>query len=47
MDDVGIDSIEMAVAMGVAMEAGVIPFGDGAAILRRGVPGPGGERTAG
>ncbi len=34
MDDVGIDSIEMAVAMGVAMEAGVIPFGDGAGVLR-------------
>jgi len=27
MDDVGVDSIETAVAMSVAMEAGVIPFG--------------------
>jgi|SRR5271157_3222858 len=34
MDDVGIDSIETAVAMGVAMEAGIIPFGDGAGMLR-------------
>jgi aldehyde:ferredoxin oxidoreductase len=34
MDDVGVDSIDTAVAMGVAMEAGVIPFGDGPGILR-------------
>jgi len=34
MDDVGIDSIEAVVAMGVAMEAGIIPFGDGAGALR-------------
>ena len=34
MDDIGIDSIEAAVAMGVAMEAGIIPFGDGAGALR-------------
>lgn len=27
-DDIGIDTIEMGVAMGVAMEAGIIPFGD-------------------
>ncbi|MEZ4598250.1 MAG: aldehyde ferredoxin oxidoreductase C-terminal domain-containing protein [Syntrophotaleaceae bacterium] len=29
MDDIGIDSIETAVLLGVAMEAGVIPWGDG------------------
>jgi aldehyde:ferredoxin oxidoreductase len=34
MDDVGIDTIDTGVAMGVAMEAGVIPFGDGAGVLR-------------
>jgi aldehyde:ferredoxin oxidoreductase len=34
MDDVGVDSIEMVVAMGVAMEAGIIPFGEGAGVLR-------------
>ncbi len=34
MDDIGIDSIETSVAMGVAMEAGVLPFGDGVGILR-------------
>ena len=34
MDDVGVDSIETGVAMGVAMEAGIIPFGDGAGVLR-------------
>jgi aldehyde:ferredoxin oxidoreductase len=34
MDDIGIDSIETATAMGVAMEAGVIPFGDGPGMLR-------------
>ncbi len=34
MDDIGIDSIETSVAMGVAMEAGVLSFGDGAEVLR-------------
>ena len=34
LDDIGIDSIETAVAMGVAMEAGIIPFGDGAGALK-------------
>jgi aldehyde:ferredoxin oxidoreductase len=34
MDDIGIDAIETAVTMGVAMEAGIIPFGDGAGALR-------------
>ena len=34
MDDIGIDSIETSVAMAVAMEAGVLPFGDGAGICR-------------
>jgi aldehyde:ferredoxin oxidoreductase len=34
MDDIGIDSIETVVAMGVAMEAGIIPFGDGPGALR-------------
>jgi aldehyde:ferredoxin oxidoreductase len=34
MDDIGIDSIETVVTMGVAMEAGIIPFGDGAGALR-------------
>jgi len=34
MDDLGIDSIETSVAMGVAMEAGVLPFGDGAGVCR-------------
>jgi len=34
LDDIGIDTIETAVAVGVAMEAGVIPFGDGAGALR-------------
>lgn len=29
MDDIGLDSIEAAVLLGVAMEAGVIPWGDG------------------
>ncbi len=32
MDDIGIDTIETSVAMGVAMEAGVLEFGDGAGI---------------
>ena len=34
MDDIGIDTIETSVAFGVAMEAGVLEFGDGAGILR-------------
>jgi aldehyde:ferredoxin oxidoreductase len=34
MDDIGIDSIETVVTMGVAMEAGIIAFGDGAGTLR-------------
>ncbi len=34
MDDIGIDSIETTVMFGVAMEAGILPFGDGAGILR-------------
>ncbi|MBU1419258.1 MAG: aldehyde ferredoxin oxidoreductase [Proteobacteria bacterium] len=34
LDDLGIDSIETAVAIGVAMEAGVIQFGDGEGLLR-------------
>ncbi len=34
MDDIGIDSIETAVMFGVAMEAGIIPFGDGEGVLR-------------
>jgi aldehyde:ferredoxin oxidoreductase len=34
MDDIGIDSIEGAVTFGVAMEAGIIPFGDGKGIHR-------------
>lgn len=34
MDDLGIDSIETSVAMGVAMEAGVLEFGDGEGICR-------------
>ncbi len=34
MDDIGVDSIETAVMFGVAMEAGIIPFGDGAGVLR-------------
>ena len=34
MDDIGIDSIETSVAMGVAMEAGVLEFGDGEGIVR-------------
>ncbi len=34
MDDLGIDSIETSVAMAVAMEAGVLPFGDGEGICR-------------
>jgi len=34
MDDLGIDSIETPVAFGVAMEAGVLKFGDGAEVCR-------------
>ena len=34
MDDIGIDTIETSVAMGVAMEAGGLEFGDGKAICR-------------
>jgi len=34
MDDIGIDTIETSVAMGVAMEAGVLSFGDGPGICR-------------
>ncbi|HSO09385.1 MAG TPA: aldehyde ferredoxin oxidoreductase C-terminal domain-containing protein [Desulfoprunum sp.] len=34
MDDIGIDSIEIPVAFAVAMEAGVLPFGDGPGICR-------------
>jgi len=34
MDDIGIDSIETSVAMGVAMEGGVLEFGDGDGICR-------------
>lgn len=34
MDDIGVDSIETAVTIGVAMEAGIIEFGDGAGMLR-------------
>lgn len=33
MDDTGIDSIESAVTVSVAMEAGIIPFGDGKGML--------------
>ncbi len=34
MDDIGIDTIETSVAMGVAMEAGVLSFGDGPGVCR-------------
>lgn len=34
MDDIGIDTIETSVAMGVAMEGGLLEFGDGAGICR-------------
>ncbi len=34
MDDIGIDTIETSVAMGVAMEAGVLEFGDGKGVCR-------------
>ncbi|HHT50536.1 MAG TPA: aldehyde ferredoxin oxidoreductase [Eubacteriaceae bacterium] len=33
MDDVGVDSIEIAVAVAVAMEGGLLPWGDGKAVL--------------
>lgn len=33
-DDYGIDTIEFGGAMGVTMEAGVLPFGDGVGVLR-------------
>ncbi|MBP0574839.1 hypothetical protein J8J27_29435, partial [Mycobacterium tuberculosis] len=34
MDDIGVDSIETGVMFAVAMEAGVLPWGDGKAIVR-------------
>ncbi len=34
LDDIGVDTIEAAVTIGVAMEAGIIQFGDGEAALR-------------
>jgi aldehyde:ferredoxin oxidoreductase len=34
MDDLGVDSIETPVMFAVAMEAGVLPFGDGPGLLR-------------
>ena len=34
MDDLGVDSIETPVMFGVAMEAGILPFGDGPGVLR-------------
>jgi aldehyde:ferredoxin oxidoreductase len=34
MDDIGIDTIETSVSFGVAMEGGLLPFGDGAGIVR-------------
>jgi len=34
MDDVGVDSIEIAVAVATAMEGGLIPWGDGEAVLQ-------------
>lgn len=34
MDDIGVDTIETSVTMGVAMEGGLLPFGDGAGIIR-------------
>ncbi|SHF06716.1 aldehyde ferredoxin oxidoreductase family protein [Desulforamulus putei] len=33
-NDIGLDTIEMGVALGVLMEAGVIPFGDGEAAIK-------------
>ncbi len=34
MDDIGVDSIEMSVTVGLAMEAGIIEFGDGPGLLK-------------
>ncbi len=34
MDDIGIDSIETAVAVATAMEGGLLPWGDGEAVLK-------------
>lgn len=34
MDDIGVDAIEMVIAFGLAMEAGILPFGDGPGVLR-------------
>lgn len=34
MDDIGVDSIETGVMFGVAMEAGILPFGDGKGVIR-------------
>jgi aldehyde:ferredoxin oxidoreductase len=34
MDDLGVDSIETAVMFAVAMEAGILPWGDGKSVLR-------------
>jgi aldehyde:ferredoxin oxidoreductase len=34
MDDIGVDSIETAVMFGVAMEAGILKFGDGKGVVR-------------
>lgn len=34
MDDIGVDSIEGVVCMGVVMEAGIIPWGDGKGAIR-------------
>ena len=34
MDDIGIDTIDLSCAVAVAMEAGVLPFGDGPGLLR-------------
>ncbi|MGE0085128.1 MAG: aldehyde ferredoxin oxidoreductase family protein [Desulfococcaceae bacterium] len=33
-DDIGLDTIEMGAAFGVAMEAGLLPFGDGEGVLK-------------
>jgi aldehyde:ferredoxin oxidoreductase len=33
-DDIGVDTIEMGVAIGVAMEGGLLPFGDAAGAIR-------------
>ena len=34
LDDLGLDTVEIGVAFGVAMEAGVLPFGDGSEMVR-------------